>query len=76
VTSDQPHPTAWRRQDGALRVLVHLDGPPAPEEAETRGERLCLWLDGRLPGWDDAVGLVAVGLLVLVVGIVAALARP
>jgi hypothetical protein len=63
----------WRRPDGQERVLLHLDGPPAPEPPETRIERLCNRLDACVPGWDDDLALLAVGLLMLLLGLLVAL---
>jgi hypothetical protein len=62
----------WRRADGQLRVLVHLDGSPADAE-ETPVGRIVEWLDQRLPWWDDHLVLVAAGLFVLLLGVLVAL---
>jgi hypothetical protein len=63
----------YRRGDGQLRVLVHFDGEPAEEPEETRTERFLVWLDGRVPGWDDDLALVAAGLFVLLLGLLVTL---
>ena len=63
----------WRRGDGQLRVLVHLDGHPDEEPAPTRTELFLAWLDDRVPGWDDDLALVAAGLFVLLIGLLVTL---
>lgn len=63
----------WRRADGQLRVLVHLDGHPDEEPGPTRIELVLAWLDDRVPGWDDGLALVAAGLFVLLIGVLVTL---